>query len=117
MRNWAIRRVREGFKAALKDRGWTPAGEALATNDNEGIFEKKGNLKGALAILLDKDKSVVKASGEDVRRQCDWVLRKVIDLQDEGGSERDRVRARNGPQSKKYGRKTGDYSNGGKDDR
>ena len=83
VRNWSVRRVKEAFKEELRKGGWDKEGKATA------VDEEKVALKGALCIHLNKNKRVVEASGEEVRTQCSWVLRKVVEAQGqvhEGGN-------------------------------
>jgi hypothetical protein len=74
VRNWAKRRVREAFKAELKEKGFDAWGRRLVQR-REGM----GNLKGALSIRIGaKSTGVLTFSGEEVRRECGLVLARVL---------------------------------------
>ena len=71
VRNWVTRRVREAFRLEL---------------GRVGV-----ELKGALCIRLKKEgKEVVTASGEEVRRQCGVLVRRLVGLQKGVGPEEGR---------------------------
>jgi hypothetical protein len=74
VRAWAIRRVKVAFREALKEGGWQTDGSGVA-------YDGDMRLRGALCIFVQKDKDIIEASGEDVRRQCVWLLRKIVQLQ------------------------------------
>ena len=84
VRNWAVRRVRVALREVMAKQGWANDG-TLLNERRERISEEgmKRPLKGALAINLNKDRSVLMATGDDVRRQCEWVLRAVVARQAE----------------------------------
>jgi hypothetical protein len=73
VRVWAIRRVKVAFREALKEGGWDANGRRLA---GAGI-----ELSGAVCMYLSKNKGIIKASGEDVKRECEGVLRLVVKRQ------------------------------------
>ena len=77
VRNWAVRRVKEALRDELGAKGWDGDGRVIGESD---VGEKLG-LKGALCILLNKNKRVMEASGEEVKSQCSRVLRKVLQAQ------------------------------------
>lgn len=74
VRSWALRRVRVAFREALKEGGWQIDGSRIAADGQR-------RLSGALAIHVHKDKAVIEASGQEVKKQCLWVLQKVLKLQ------------------------------------
>ncbi len=39
------------------------------------------DLNGAVCMYLKKDKAIVEASGEDVKKECEGVLRQVVKRQ------------------------------------
>lgn len=78
VRNWAVRRVKEAFRAELRKKGWNKDG---TPND---VVERRRQLKGALCIRVNKNKHILEANGEEVRNQCSWVLRKVVEAQGNG---------------------------------
>ena len=71
VRVWAIRRVQVAFREALITGGWDESGRRLG---GTGFL----NLSGAVCMFLNRDKSIIEASGEDVRRECEGVLREVV---------------------------------------
>ena len=74
VRVWAVRRVKVAFREALREGGWQTDGSRVALDGDM-------SLRGALCIFVPKDREILEASGEDVRRQCVWLLRKVVQLQ------------------------------------
>lgn len=79
VRNWAVRRVKAGFRAELKVRGWGKDGSRLLAKESGG--EGEVGLKGALCVWLGKDAGVVTAGWEEVRKECAGLVRKVEELQ------------------------------------
>jgi len=74
VRSWVKRRVREAFGAELKGRGWDLEGRVVQGG------EAKEALKGALCVRIGKESAaeVLKASGEEVQRQCGLVLGRLV---------------------------------------
>lgn len=83
VRGWAVRRVKAMFREVLKDQGWDEDGSVAG--GGTGIKE---GLSGALCIHISKNKAVLEASGEDVKMQCQWLLRKVLAQRDRAGGKR-----------------------------
>ena len=77
VRNWAIRRVKAAFREELKRKGWDVEGKPLGGGEGEW----KQPLRGALCVHLLKNQSIIVASGEGVKQQCSWLLRKVVAAQ------------------------------------
>ena len=72
------------FERVLRRRGWGRDGRRV-----EG--EGGGGLKGALLILVDKNKGAVTASGEEIERSCEGVLEKVVRQMRVGGGDGERM--------------------------
>ena len=72
MRGWASNRVKVAFREALRDRGWRGDGKNVAGRQE---------LSGALCVFVSKNKAILEASGEDVKRECSQLLRRVVNLQ------------------------------------
>lgn len=75
VRRWAERRVKEAFWEELKQQGWSRDGSVI---DQES---GRSRLKGALCVRLGSNKEILLAKGEEVRKECAWMLRKVIEAQ------------------------------------
>jgi hypothetical protein len=73
VRVWAVRRVKVAFQEALKEGGWDANGKRLL---GTGI-----DLCGAVCMYLSKNKHIIEASGADVKRECEEVLRQVVKRQ------------------------------------
>lgn len=100
VRNWAVRRVKEAFRLELENSGWTKDGQVLGENVKEG-------LKGALCVYLGKDAMVVMASWDDVRKECAWLVQKIVGLQNANGNRRNGAKdrgARHGSRKENDGR-------------
>ena len=76
VRNWAVRRVKEALRRELKKRGWGTDGSWLRAEKGE-----KDGLRGALGIYLRKEGKAITASGDEVREECAWLVRRVEELQ------------------------------------
>jgi hypothetical protein len=73
VRGWAINRVKVAFREALQNGGWGKDGKNLVAGKQE--------LSGALCIFVSRNKAIIEASGEDVKRECSQILKRVVNLQ------------------------------------
>ncbi|KAK3711567.1 hypothetical protein LTR37_009558 [Vermiconidia calcicola] len=75
VRNWTRRRVKEAFKAELKARG--------LESDGKFVEDGRRGAKGALMMVVDKRKAaeIIQATGQEVREECGWVVRKILAMQ------------------------------------
>lgn len=79
VRNWAAKRVKVAFREVMAKRGWAKDGARLdQAGPKEVQEEMRIPLKGAMVINLNKDRSILTASIEEVRRQCELVLSGVV---------------------------------------
>ena len=81
IRNWACRRVKEAFRQELRARGYASDGSPLHATRPEVVSEAGTGLKGALRIMLAKDPFALTATTEDVRSNCQWLLKRIIQAQ------------------------------------
>ena len=77
VRGWAINRVKVAFREALRDGG--------LDKDGKNLVVRKQELSGALCIFVSKNKAIIEASGEDVKRECSLLLKRVVNLQRRDG--------------------------------